>query len=373
MNLENTTKLAAGYTTSLDKTGREWMVVIAKGTFGIPDRPDHEPRLLDEQVPLVLTDVFTGEPGFSAPLYEIDYAPPKPRCDVLLNGSCYAPGGKPATKVQVTLRVGALTKSFNVVGKRMWKSSVLAMTPSSPEPFKVMPISYNNAFGGVDKPSEDQKTHQWYLLNHAGVGYHPRTAARALDGKAVPNTEELNNPISRPDGSYKPMAFGSLGRAWQQRVKWAGTYDKKWLDEKYPFLPDDFDERYFQAAPEDQQVDHPVGGDQVELLNLTPAGRTTFRLPVMSVPVEFFHRNGESKRLSGTVDTIMLEPDLNRFQMSWRCALPIRRNLREFLVIRVGQHPVVRSPEPGVKPQRVKPHYRSLADAASVKRPTSRK
>src|SRR5438094_752971 len=115
MDLVNETKLVAGYTMATDKTGREWLVVVAKGTYGIPDRPDCEPPLLEEQVPLVMTDMFTGEPGFSAPLYESDFSPRKPRCDVLLNGSCYAPGGKPAIQVQVGLRVGSLTKSFNVV------------------------------------------------------------------------------------------------------------------------------------------------------------------------------------------------------------------------------------------------------------------
>src|SRR5262249_46563105 len=113
MNLLNTTKLQAGYTMSTASDGRESVVVVAKGTYLIPDREDQPPRLADEQVPLVMTDVFTGEPGFSAPLYEIDFAPRKPRCDVLLNGSAYAPGGKPAERAQVTLQVGALTKSFN--------------------------------------------------------------------------------------------------------------------------------------------------------------------------------------------------------------------------------------------------------------------
>src|SRR5262245_66382762 len=106
-----------------DKTGRQWLVAVAKGTFGIPDSPDPDPELREEHLPLVMTDVFTGEPGFSAPLYELDFAPQKPRCDVLLNGSAYAPGGRPTKKVQVTLQVGSLSKSFNVVGNRVWTSS----------------------------------------------------------------------------------------------------------------------------------------------------------------------------------------------------------------------------------------------------------
>ncbi len=55
------------------------------------------------------------------------------------------------------------------------------------------------------------------------------------------------------------MAFGPIGRSWQQRIKWAGTYDDQWMRHQYPFLPNDFDEHYFQAAPEDQQTHHLVG------------------------------------------------------------------------------------------------------------------
>ena len=47
-----------------------------------------------------MADTFTGEPGFSAPVYEVDFAPRKPRCDVLLVGSAYAPEGRPATRVR---------------------------------------------------------------------------------------------------------------------------------------------------------------------------------------------------------------------------------------------------------------------------------
>src|SRR5205823_6069892 len=116
MQLLNATKMQAGYTMGTQPDGRELLVVVVKGTFTIPEKKDQEPVLAEEQVPLVMTDVFTGEPGFSTPMYEIDFAPRKPRCDVLLNGSAYAPDGKPIERLTVSLRVGGLTKSFDVVG-----------------------------------------------------------------------------------------------------------------------------------------------------------------------------------------------------------------------------------------------------------------
>ena len=334
MELINAARMIADYTMATDKDGREWVVVVAKGTYGIPDHPDREPVPLKEQVPLITRDLFTGEPGFSAPLYEIDFALRKPRCDVLFNGSCYAPGGKPTTKVLVGIRVGLLTKSFNVVGNRVWRSSMLHVGSSSPEPFTTMPLSYNNAYGGVDKPNEEPKNHKWYPLNHVGLGYHPKAHA----GMPLPNTEEIGDAVSCPDGSYKPMAFGPLGRSWQQRIKWAGTYNQKWRDDTFPFLPDDFDERYFQCAPEDQQMGYLNGGEEVVMINLTPQGRTTFRLPAnFWLPLLFFFRKGGVAEVSAVVDTVLLEPDAGRFVLVWRASFPLRRNIREVSQVILGQ------------------------------------
>lgn len=125
------------------------------------------------------------------------------------------------------------------------------------------------------------------------------------------------------------MAFGPVSRSYPPRVKYAGTYDQKWLDEVSPFLPADFDERYFQAAPEDQQIAYPQGGETVELINLTPEGKTTFKLPKRDVPVVFFRKSGEKEEKQAVIDTILLEPDEMRLMICWRTHLPLRRNIFE--------------------------------------------
>jgi hypothetical protein len=337
MKLINATKMEAGYTLGLDKNARESLVVVVKGTFLIPSRPNDEPPLAPKQAPLVTADVFTGEPGFSAPLYESDYAPIKKRCDVLLSGSAYAPGGKPAERVTVKLRVGSLYKSFDVVGNRVWSGGVLGLTPGPIEPFTVMPINYNVAFGGTDKSVPDPAKRKVYLPNHVGVGFHDNLNAAAIAGQPLPNTEETGKHVTSPRGSYKPMALGPLGRSWQERVKYAGTYDKKWLDEVSPFLPADFKEEYFQAAPLDQQMDYLQGGEAVELLNLTPQGRTMFRLPRLDVPIEFSMRGGSRTETTPVIDTLVIEPDLGRFMMIWRTNLPLRRNIFEVIECVAGK------------------------------------
>jgi hypothetical protein len=368
MELINATKMQAGYTMGVQPDGLELLVVVVKGTFTIPAKPGEEPKPAEEQVPLVETDEFTGEPGVSPVLYEIDFAPRKPRCDVLLNGSAYAPGGKPAERVTVSLRVGAMTKTFDVVGNRTWKAGRLLFSPSAIEPFTKMPISYDRAFGGVDKANPDRP--HYYLTNYVGIGYHVDKSPKAMDGKPMPNTEEKGKAISSPSGNYKPMAFGPLGRPWQQRVKFAGTYDKNWLDNVCPFLPADFKDEYYQAAPEDQWISYPSGGEEVELINLTPGGRTVFRLPKVWMPVEFFHRNGERKRLTGVVDTLVVEPDEGRFCISWRCSVPLRRNIREYRRVLAGHKPPSWYREEGLAPDRGvrKTRFRSLAELAAWNR-----
>src|SRR5688572_19957260 len=111
MELVNGTRMVAGFSLAMDPSGREVLVIVVKGTFRIPSSGQQVLQLHDEQVPLVLSDTFSGEPGFSAPRYEVDFAPRKPRCDLLLNGSAHAPTERLATRVNVALSVGAWTKS----------------------------------------------------------------------------------------------------------------------------------------------------------------------------------------------------------------------------------------------------------------------
>ena len=312
----------------LQPDGRELLVVCVKGTFTIPKNGE-EPRLAENQVPLVEADVYSEEPGLSAPVYEIDYAPRKPKCDVLFNGRAYAPKGRPATRVKVSLQVGSVSKSFAVVGHRVWKKGYLSIKPSNPTPFVTMPISYDTAFGGVDENHKDPKKHRAYMENPIGVGFHSYLKSEFVKDKPLPNTEELRKPIKKPDGKYRPMSFGPTGRGWQPRYPLAGTYDQDWIDKVFPFLPADFNEAYYQSAPPDQQIPYPRGGETVTLVNLTPESRTAFRLPYKNIVVWFFMKDGSEKDVPAVADTIVIEPDKGQFTITWRATLPLRKNMFE--------------------------------------------
>jgi hypothetical protein len=355
MNLVNATGMPAWYTLGLERSGHERIVVAVKGTFVIPIKGG-DPHLAEEQSPLVLSDEFSGEPGLSAPVYESDFALHKPRCDVLFNGSAYAPRGRPVPRVPVSLSLGSFTKSFAVVGDRVWQRSVMSVSASAAEPFDVMPISYDRAFGGAFASEKDPGQVHTYLTNPVGVGFGKGRDSASLFGSPLPNTEESGRSVTKPDGNYRPMAFGPIGRSWQPRAPLAGTYDQNWMDNVFPFLPADFDERYYQAAPADQQIEYPTGGEEVILDNLSRHGRLRFRLPTLRVPIEFTDASNARTQVDATLDTIVFEPDAGRMLLTWRASLPLKRNLLERREVVVGRPSsgFYRARETG------KPYYTSL-------------
>jgi len=330
----NETKVEAGWTMGFDRDGRELVVVAIKATFVIPPAGE-EPRLAEKQVPLVQADEFTGEPGVSAPLQESDFAHRKPRCDVLLNGSAYAPHGNKAERVTVSLSVGPMSKSFDVIGQRVWQEGLLGTAPSVPQPFQATPISYDTAFGGVD--DSDPERPRVFLPNPVGVGYHPRR--RKVDGKQAPNTEAAGVPVKDPTREYQPMSFGPVGRNWHPRVTYAGTYDQRWLDRQAPFWPKDFDYLYFQSAPADQQINYPAGGEEVVLWNLTPQGVARFPLPSVNMPVLFLPHRSKDQQIDADLDTVLIEPDFGRFMLTWRVALPMRKSCFDIRETIAGELP----------------------------------
>lgn len=337
MELINATSMVAGYNVGLEPGGRELLVVVIKGTFALP-RAGEAVRLADQQLPLVMADTFTGEPGASAPLHEVDFAPRKGRCDVLLIGSAHAPAGREVTRMRVGLRVGPMEKTFDVVGDRVWQYRGGQVAASAPQPFASRPVSYDTAFGGVDCYSAVPAEHDAFLPNPVGRGWHKHVKRAWVDGSPLPNTEAIGRVVSHPSHHYEPMALGSVGRGWSQRARFTGTYGERWLAEVFPFLPADFDARYHQAAPVDQQVQLPHGPMEVMLSGFTADGMRHFLLPHFEAPIRVFQHSGVREDLSAVLDTIVFEPDHELFTMTWRASRALRRDVFEIAKLIAGRH-----------------------------------
>jgi hypothetical protein len=321
--LLNLTPFSATTFGLLDKQSRQFDVIIISATFeALPGKPV---RLADEQSPVRDSDEYYGKPGFSSVRYEGEIALEKPFVDVLVNGRAFAPQGRKTGKVLVSLRIGNLQKDLQVSGDRYWRRGLLGIKPSSPKPFETVPIVYERAFGGIDTRPSDSAKHYSDPRNPIGIGFQRASAQTPVIETEVPNIEYPSQLLGSPNKRPEPAGLGIVGRSWQPRIGFAGTYDEAWVAEQFPLLPLDLDPRYYQAAPRDQQSDTIRGGELVEILNMSLEGRWQFTLPTLDVPVRLWSSDrGDAPLLK--MDTVLLEPDAYRVTLIGRTKIPILRN-----------------------------------------------
>ncbi len=138
-----------------------------------------------------------------------------------------------------------------------------------------------------------------------------------LIGKPAPNIED---PAQKQGKSW-PAGFGAVASYWSPRIELAGTYDEKWEVQQKPLLPVDYDPRYLQCAPLDQQIPGYLKGDgMVELINLTPTGRLRFTLPTVSLDFETRFRSARKTHDSKLV-SVIIEPERPRLILVWQTSL----------------------------------------------------
>ncbi|MCL4729881.1 MAG: DUF2169 domain-containing protein [Planctomycetes bacterium] len=272
-----------------------------------------------EKHPEIEGDIRDNTTG--APLYESDLGLFKPRADLLLTGTCYAPGGKAVTTCPVKFQVGNWARELAVIGNRHWDKGLVFSRQSEPEPFTRCALHWGNAFGG-----------EGFAENPVGKGFK---------SPLLPNIELPGKLIKGVGDKPHPAGFGPLDRTWKQRAGRMGSYDKKWLKERWPALPADFDWGYFNAAPEDQQLEGFLRGDEtVTLTNLHPEIPVqTCTLPGLRVRV-FVRLRHEGKlelhEVPMHLDTLHVDADAGLMRLVWRGVQNTRasefEDIEDFLV-----------------------------------------
>jgi hypothetical protein len=314
----NHTPYAAERTFTADRDGRDVWLVVVKGTFLV--KPDASTVVAPEQVPVRQELQHRGEPPETSLLYETDMVLSKKGTDVLLEGQAHASGGRPSPQVDVMMQVGKVKKIARVWGDRAWTPGLLGLKLTDPLPFRSMPLIWERAFGGTDQISDNKKLHDWEARNPVGAGFGVQM--EHVVGRKAPNIEDPAHLISSWKDRPRPVGFGPVARHWMPRRKYAGTYDEKWEKERQPLLPVDFDERFHQTAPEDQQTAEFLrGGEPVELFNLSPSGYLKFALPKVALRFETWIGT-ERVEHRASLHTVLLEPDVPRVVMVWQTSVP---------------------------------------------------
>jgi hypothetical protein len=190
------------------------------------------------------------------------------------------------------------------------------LVPSRPKPFDRMPIAWERSFGGTD-PDDPSLLEP---SNPVGCGLRKRTAA--LMGQPVPNFEDPRAPIGQAGARPAPVGLGPIAPHWQPRRNLAGTYDEAWQQQRFPVLPKDFDRRFLNAAPVDQQLADYQPGEAIRLENMSPSMRDRIVLPELAPPIAII----EGRRMvevAPSVDTLVIAPAEHRISIVARAAYPL--------------------------------------------------
>ncbi|MCC6149852.1 MAG: DUF2169 domain-containing protein [Planctomycetes bacterium] len=294
--------------------------------------------LAAEQAPIAPDTPHATPPAKGSLAYVADLVPFKPRADLLLDAHCFTPKGKPLGVCGVRFALGSWSKSLGVIGDRVWHRGLLGSTASDPLPFKSMAIRYENALGGEK--------------------YAPNPAGKGFDDDVLPNVETPGALVTSPRQKAAPAGFGPHSAAWPQRAGKTGTYNKKWLQTRWPWYPEDFDWTFFNAAPPDQQLPAFLKGDEEILFeNMHPElDQLKSRLPALRCRLFIETVKGEFKEVPLALDTLWACPHELKLVLVWRGQTEIAHpKLREFRNLLLVSEPMKEAPL-GL------PHYRALLE-----------
>ncbi|MCA9699712.1 MAG: DUF2169 domain-containing protein, partial [Myxococcales bacterium] len=212
-------------------------------------------------------------------------------------------------------QVGAWQKAAVVFGERVWGQGITGASPTAPLPFTSLPLIYERCFGG--SPSDPSRALA-ALAQQNPVGRGLFAGEREAIGQPLPNFEDPLAPLQSLRDRPRPCGFGPVARHWQPRRSFAGTYDQAWVEQRIPFWPRDFDERFFcAAAPGLHAAPHLQGGEAVRIIGMAPDGAHEFVLPSLRLRARF-EVPGATLRKQLILDAVSLEPDSGTFTLIWR-------------------------------------------------------
>ncbi|SAI69938.1 Uncharacterized protein conserved in bacteria [Bordetella ansorpii] len=231
---------------------------------------------------------------------------------------------------------------------------------TAPQAITELPLRWDHAFGGASlvrddaDPTAEPLLHEVCFSNPLGSGWldkrEPRIRRKAgqqerkeiTAPQIVQSDEPLPAPVmgEHPEGSVDarkmaelahaygvaPAGYGPLGRAWAPRLALAGTYDDTWLQTRHPGVPSDIDFRYWNGAPDDQQLPYLPPDFCLEAWNLTPHATTGGHVRVVMPGHRPFllmrMDSGVMLPLPMITDTVILDTEAMTLTLTHRTWIP---------------------------------------------------
>jgi len=251
--------------------------------------------------------------------YPTDYVPYKPLGEWMAIGTAHNAGWGDRHKFGARVRIGDHAKLVDVVGDRSWQPTLLRWEPGPAAAIAAVPLTYDRAWGG---PA--------HAANPLG---------RGQAGDAMHNLEIPGAWVDSRSSPALPAGFGPLPSTWAQRKQWMGKYNARWIRDHWPWLPPDFDVRFFMAAPEDQWVDGYFRGDEPIVLEQMHPVHAVYqsRLPGVRARCFVSQRSGAGaagkpghwgeelhfREVPLHLDTVWIDADQEKLVLAWRGHLPV--------------------------------------------------
>ncbi|HEX8699676.1 MAG TPA: DUF2169 domain-containing protein [Myxococcaceae bacterium] len=333
--LLNGTSSTVALVPTLGMDGSTLVSVIIKELFGIEPGRGRVDRLGGAEVRYADEPWDKDKPETSSIKLPADVCLRKPATDVLVVGYAVSPGHQPVTELDVHVEVGPVSKSLRVFGTRVWYRGALGMTLGPAQPFTSLPLRWELAYGGFDVSDPSQPPLE-EPRNPLGRGLV--RDVKALVHQPGPQIEDARNLISNTRTRPEPAGVGAIGRHWAPRRGFTGTMDERWMKERMPLLPLDFDERHYQCATPDLICPgYLKGGEMVRLLNLCAGGLYQFALPKLHFAVSAL-TDGNLTEYRPVLDTVLLRPsDEQTLELTWRTTVPVPRPSRRLASIQVHE------------------------------------
>lgn len=312
MDLVNESGLEVAWiVTKLQPPGHS-LTVMVKGTFKLC----HGKVVTRAEEQLAPTgDEFEEGNQAKTLRYPMDFAPFKPRADLLLIGRAYAEGGKPVAQLQASFQVGRFTKTLVVTGDRAWDENGRS---GAALPFLSLPLTWEQAFGGETSSRNPVGKGAAEIVSEQGVRLH-----------LLPNVEYPDRLVTDRHQLAEPAGFGPIPEGWSQRLKKFGKIDGRYMKDRWPWYPENLDWAFFNAAPEDQQIEGYLRGDEeISFNHLHPTiAQFKSQLPGLRprcIVNEQVRAHEELREVPLRLDTLWAEPDAEKLVLVWRGTSAVR-------------------------------------------------
>ncbi|MDO4641977.1 MAG: DUF2169 domain-containing protein [Neisseria sp.] len=330
--LENFTFFNAQQFQNIDPLDRIYNVVVAKVSYEFEinaSTGQTELKFAPEQTPLIYEDIYYGDTIRTSVKAECDFIIYKPKVDLVVNATAYAPNDELTRQFPVSVQIGDYKKSLAITGKRYWIKETVGWTLSDPEPITNLPIRYEYAFGGIH--AGGLKQNGYLQENIVGVGSYSADFLRQHSTKKLLDAHQIYDPakpVTDPSEIVIPEGLGFYARYFAHRVRHTGTTDKEWAENRAPRLPTDFSMSFWNGAHPTLQVPHLKHNHVYDLVftGLVPAHKAPHQRFSVSLPVEtvFIHiltpdRLSISKDM--ILDTIIVDVENRKIDCSYRIAL----------------------------------------------------